>query len=100
MQITHDYFLTEWHGFREIMCSAKHTCQQKFDAYEGLLRAYFSCKDENAKDRETAMRMLQVEFPMRLGLEEVMKLERLFLQMKLADGELGVKNITGGKDGN
>lgn len=106
MKITHDYFLTEWHRFREIMCSTAFEPQSKFDAYEGLLRVYFCCTDEdkeNIKTRQTAMRMLQVEFPMRMGLEEVMRLETLFLEMSSADPveiEIGSKEDNGGTNGN
>lgn len=85
MEVTHDYFLDEYHKFREIMCSTKYTPDQKFDAYGGLLRVYFLCvDDENSGLRETVIEMLQVEFPMRMGLEATMKLEALFEEMKSA----------------
>lgn len=81
MKITHDYFLTEWHRFREIMCSTDYTPEQKLDAWGGLLYVYFMCEsspDEETKTRESAMRMLIVEFPMRMGLEAALELELLF----------------------
>ncbi len=81
MKITHDYFLTEWHKFREIMCSTAYGPEQKFDAWGGLLQVYFLCEDRDKKQeelRKSAIRVLMVEFPMRMGMEQAIKLEALF----------------------
>jgi len=81
VKITHDYFLTEWHGFRKIMCSTEYTPDQKFDAWAGLLRVYFLCpfdNDENEEARQMCIGMLTAEFPMRMGLEMSLRLEQLF----------------------
>ena len=79
MKLDHDYFMKEFHGFREIMCSTAHTPEQKQDAWAGLLTAYIHCEDEVDRDiRRTAMEMLVVEFPLRLGLEMTAKLRDLF----------------------
>lgn len=87
MKITHDYFLTEWHRFREIMCSSKYEPQQKFDAYCGLLQVYFLCETQGEPEtetREAAMGMLQAEFPIRMGLDMATRFEKLFLEAGLA----------------
>ena len=81
MKITHDYFLAEWHGFREIMCSTAYTPEQKFDAWGGLLSVFFACPfddKENEESRRMCMKMLVVEFPMRMSLEASMELEKVF----------------------
>lgn len=79
--IDHDYFLNEWHGFREIMCSTEYTPDNKFDAWTGLLRVYFLCPFDNAENeeqRKTCMDILNAEFPLRMGLELAIKCEELF----------------------
>jgi len=79
MKITHDYFLEEYHRFREIMCSTAYTPDQKHDAYGGLLAVYICCDDGTDEDRElreSAIEVLQLEFPMRMGLELSGSLEK------------------------
>lgn len=80
MKITHEYFLDEWHKFREIMLSTKYTLEQKQDAFAGLMRVDILCTEgteEEVETRKTAMGILHVEVPMRLGLEAVSELEHL-----------------------
>ena len=84
MKITHEYFLNEYHKFREIMCSTKYTPKQKQDAYGGLLQVYMACEDkdpENEELRKMAIEMLQMEFPLRMGLELTMQFEKLFAEI-------------------
>ncbi len=79
--LTHDYFVAEWHRFREIMCSTEYDPDQKHDAYGGLLRVYFLCDDGSKEDweqRESMIALLQMEFPKRMGLELTIRLETLF----------------------
>lgn len=79
--LTHDYFMTEFHRFRAIMCSPDHSPDQKFDAYSGLLAVYLLCDDEEQELRESAIEILQIEFPMRMGLELTARLEDLFNEL-------------------
>jgi hypothetical protein len=78
MKIDHEYFLKEFHAFRKIMCSTEYSPEQKYDAWEGLLRVYFFCEGGDVEVREQAIRMLMAEFPLRMSLELVSKLEALF----------------------
>ena len=91
----HEEFLTAWHEFREIMCSADKTPDEKFDAWGDLLYVYFVCEseviavpDEEAETRKHCIEMLMVEFPMRLGLEVATKLGHVFRTGAIA-GALG-----------
>ena len=81
MKFTHDDFLNEFHLFRQFMCS-KRSVDQKFDAWSKLLNVYFRCEsthvavpDGEEATRQAAMEMLIVEFPLRLGFEEALKLQ-------------------------
>ena len=67
MKITGDYFLKEYHAFREIMCSRKYTVEQKDKAFSGLTYVYFNI-DPNDPKLETcrsAYEALFHEFSMR-----------------------------------
>ena len=89
MKLDHEYFMKEWHSFREVMCSTDYSPEQKQDAWAGLLTAYIHCKDEADRDiRQTAMEMLVVEFPLRLGLELTAKLRDLFGEALVKAGPL------------
>jgi hypothetical protein len=92
MRPNHEEFLAAWHVFRDIMCQADKTPDEKFDAWGDLLHIYFTCEseivavpDEEAKTRDTAMDMLMVEFPMRMGLEAAIKWQLAFDTGCIAD---------------
>lgn len=81
MRIDHDKFMQEYHGFREIMWSPEYTPEQKIRAWSKLVEIYFTVEDcgkENQELRQSAMEILVVEFPLRMGLELSAKLEALY----------------------
>lgn len=67
MKITGDYFLKEYHTFREIMCSLKYTIEDKDEAFKGLTFVYFNIESDDPKLElcESAYAALTYEFPMR-----------------------------------
>ena len=72
MEITMDYFSSEYMKFRDIMCSKKYTPEQKLDAWGGLLTVYVNVKTDNKEDKDTLlvrMQALKREFDMRLEYE-------------------------------
>lgn len=78
-KLTFDYFLSEFHKFREIMTSTEYSMEQKQDAFEGLLFVYVNvrCGEKDNETMKRAMSMLVVELPLRLGLEAVLELEKI-----------------------
>lgn len=79
MEITHEYFMKEWHSFREIMGSTKYTMEQKQDAWTGLLCVSLRCTGtpEEEENQKTAMAILSAEVPVRLGFELTSELRKL-----------------------
>lgn len=75
---TFNYFLEEYHKFRQILCSTKYTIEQKLNAWKGLLYVYVNVETENEKQEnlmQTCMSAIQRETEMRTGME-------LFLQIR------------------
>ena len=71
MLITGDYFLSEYHAFRKIMCSRKYTIKQKDDAFAGLTCVYLNvpADDPKIKTCKAAYEALFEEYPKRIVYE-------------------------------
>lgn len=68
MKITGDYFLKEYHVFRNIMCSLEYTVEQKDEAFKGLTLVYFNIELDDPKlelCKLTYTALALHEFPMR-----------------------------------
>jgi len=81
-KITYKYFLSEYHKFREIMCSRDISIEDKLEAFKGLVYEYVNLDPETSEDDkgvcETAMSALSYELNMRIGYQFESQLDALF----------------------
>jgi len=85
-EITKEYFLTEYHKFREIMCSMT-SVDDKLNAFKGLLYVYMNLDPKlSVDDKELcdmSMQSLSLELSMRIGYQAQIEIEKLGLNLDM-----------------
>jgi hypothetical protein len=76
MEITMDYYRSEYMKFRGVMCSPKYTIKQKEDAFKGVAWVYLNTKTDSEEDKDalvTSFQALTLEYEMRMLYERGLK---------------------------
>lgn len=74
MEVTMDYYRSEYNRFREVMCSTEYTREQKEDAFQGIALVYFNAKTDNKEDNDAliiSFQALVMEYEMRMLYEPI-----------------------------
>jgi len=81
MKYTGEYFLAEYHKFRNVMCSRRYDSNQKLLGFKGLWAVFLriSKDDEQYDVCAGVFDALFVELPRRLSYEAVQPLTELLL---------------------